>query len=379
MAAKLLLFFLVLLTPSWSDSGQQSFSSSRPALPDPKRPKNIVLMIGDGMGLSQVTAALYSNKNQLALEKFPVVGFHKAYASNDLVTDSAAGATAFSCGTKTYRGAIGVDVDSIPCRTILEEAEENGLATGMIVTSTVVHATPAAFIAHQPLRLFYEEIAADMLNTEVDFLIGGGREYFNQREVDNRDLILEFKAKDYEVFDFSQMPLQDIAINPKKNFIYFTAEKQPNPVSAGRDYLSYASRLGTQFLEKHSEKGFFLMIEGSQIDWGGHSNDADWTIKETLDFDRAISEVFNFARRRGDTLVIVTADHETGGMAVNPGSTFDNLVVSYTTNNHTGTLVPVYAYGPGAELFSGIYENTEIHKKMRQLLGFSSPSATAKF
>ncbi len=379
MAAKLLLFFLILLTPPWSGVSFQTSVASQPAPTNPKRPKNIIFMIGDGMGLSQVTAALYSNKNQLSLEKFPVIGFHKAYASNDLVTDSAAGATAFACGIKTYRGAIGVDRDTLPCKTIMEEAEENGLATGMVVTSSIVHATPASFVAHQPLRLFYEEIAADLAKQDIDFLVGGGREYFNKRENDNRNLLEEMKQKDYEIFDYSKGPLTEVLYNPRKKFVYFTAEKQPNPVSAGRDYLSFASRMAAYYLEKHSDKGFFLMIEGSQIDWGGHSNDADWTIQETLDFDRAVGEIFNYARRRGDTLIIVTADHETGGMSVNSGSTLDNLVVSFTTNNHTGTLVPVYAYGPGAELFSGIYENTEIHKKMRQLLGFTAPAATAKF
>ncbi|MCB0644593.1 MAG: alkaline phosphatase, partial [Phaeodactylibacter sp.] len=122
-------------------------------------------MIGDGMGLTQITAGMYSNGNMLNLEQFPVIGLHKSYSKDNLITDSAAGATAFASGIKTYNGAIGVDSDTMPAKTILEEAEEHGLSTGLVATSTIVHATPASFIAHQKLRKMYEEIAADFLNT----------------------------------------------------------------------------------------------------------------------------------------------------------------------------------------------------------------------
>lgn len=341
------------------------------------RARNVILMIGDGMGLSQISAAFYANKNKLALEEFPVIGFHKPYAFDDLITDSAAGATAFACGQKTYRFAIGMNADSLPCKTILEEAEERDLATGLIATSTIVHATPAAFIAHQKFRVMYEEIAEDFLKTEIDFVVGGGERYFNNREKDNRDLRAELLDKGYEVSDYSQIPLSEIVVNPQRNFFYFTADKHPLSVSVGRDYLSYASRMGPLFLEKHSNnKGFFLMIEGSQIDWAGHSNDGEWAVKEILDFDRAVSQVLNYARRRGNTLVIVTADHETGGMAIDKGSTAEDLILNFTTNMHTGTMVPVFAYGPGAEMFSGIYENTAIHEKIRKILGFDDPVTT---
>lgn len=343
------------------------------------RAKNVILMIGDGMGLSQISAALYANNTKLTLEEFPVVGFQKPYAFDDLITDSAAGATAFSCGEKTYRFAVGMNADSLPCKTLLEEAEERELATGLVATSTIVHATPAAFIAHQKFRVMYEEIAEDFLNTEVDFVVGGGKRYFNHRENDDRDLVAELLKKNYEVKDFTQAPLSEIVINPQKNFFYFTADKHPLSVSVGRDYLSYASRIGPLFLEKHSDKGFFLMIEGSQIDWAGHSNDGEWVIKEVLDFDRAISQVLSYARRRGNTLVVVTADHETGGMAIDNGSTFDELIFNFTTNMHTGTLVPVFAYGPGAEMFSGIYENTAIYHKIRKILGFDGSTTTVQY
>jgi alkaline phosphatase len=340
------------------------------------RPENVVLMIGDGMGLSYISAAMYASKDPLAMLRFPVVGFHKTYASDDLITDSASGATAFSCGVKTYRFAIGMDKDSLPCKTLLEEAEERGLATGLIATATIVHATPAAFIAHQKNRVMYEEIAADFLNTEVDLIIGGGKRYFDNRESDNRNLIEEWRKKDYHISDYKTEPLKGLVPDPSSNFVYFTGDKHPVSASLGRDYLPYSSRLAMPFLDNRSRKGFFLVIEGSQIDWAGHSNDSDWAIAEMLDFDRAVGEVFNWARRRGNTLVIVTADHETGGLAVDKGSTFEQQRYSFTTNMHTGTMVPVLAYGPGAELFSGIYENTAIYDRIRLAMGFTETSLT---
>lgn len=350
----------------------QNTTLSYKEIPFTEQPKNVVLMIGDGMGLSQISAALYANRNRLNLEYFPVIGFHKSYAYDDLVTDSAAGATAFACGVKTYNSAIGMTRDTLPCPSILEEAEARGLATGLIATATIVHATPAAFIAHEVRRVEYEDIAEDMLDVDVDLLIGGGKRYFDRRESDSRDLIRAFKEKGYEVYSYMDREINQLPFNTNQNLIYFTADKHPVPVAAGRDYLSYAARLSPFFLEKRSEQGFFLVIEGSQIDWMCHSNDANGAIKETLDFDRAVGEVLNYAREKGNTLVIVTADHETGGMAINPGSKMGNIKGAFTTNGHTASMIPVFAFGPGSDLFSGIYENTAIYHKMRQALGFEA-------
>lgn len=335
-----------------------------------KKPLNVVLMIGDGMGLAQITAGMYGNKNKTALEQFPVIGFHKSYSKDNLITDSAAGATAFACGIKTFNGAIGVDFDTIPQKTILEECESRGLATGLIATSTIVHATPAAFIAHQPSREMYEEIAADFLKTDIDLFIGGGKHYFDNRETDNRNLYKELQAKGYYVNDYFNIDFNEVRPEFGNNFAYFTANKQPLPASSGRDYLPVASKLAVQFLKQRSNKGFFLMIEGSQIDWGGHANDGQMIVDEFIDFDKAIQKVIDFAKRDGNTLVIITADHETGGFSINEGSTMENMKFEFTTNGHTASLVPVFAFGPNAEAFSGIYENTEIFNKMLKILGF---------
>ncbi len=227
-------------------------------IPETFKPaKNVILMIGDGMGITQITAGLYSNDNTLNLEKFPVIGLHKSYASNNLITDSAAGATAFSCGEKTYNGAIGVGPDSLALPTILEEAEEKGLASGLVATSTIVHATPASFIAHQVSRKMYPEIAADFLHTEIDLLIGGGLKYFTQRD-DERNLVTELGQKGYNTGTYFDQELSEMPVDITRNFAYWTSNNDPLPVNSGRDYLVPASDLAPRFLDQHNEqKGFF--------------------------------------------------------------------------------------------------------------------------
>ena len=331
--------------------------------------KNIILLIGDGMGITQISAGLYSNNNSLNLERFKHVGLHKAYASNDLITDSAAGATAFACGVKTYNGAIGVTADTVAAQTILEEAESKGKATGMIATSTIVHATPASFIAHQASRQFYDWIAEDFLDTEIDYFVGGGLKYFSNRD-DDKNLVKDLERKGYTVKSFYDTEFNSVDLFGINRYAYFTANDQPLSYEQGRKYLVPATKQAINFLKPKSKEGFFLMIEGSQIDWGGHSNRSDYIIKEMIDFDRAIGAALNFAERNKETLVIVTADHECGGYAIQQGSKMGEIKGAFTSDYHTGDLIPVFAYGPGAEQFGGIYENTEIYHKMRKAFGY---------
>jgi alkaline phosphatase len=328
-------------------------------------------MIGDGMGLTQITAGMYTQNAPIQLESFPVVGLHKSYAEDNLVTDSAAGATAFASGIKTYNGAVGVDVDTAAKVTILELAEKQGLATGLLSTSSITHATPASFIAHVAKRAYMEDIATYFLETEIDFFMGGGKAYFDQREKDDRNLYQELQTKGYQVSSYFDEDFDNLSIKKNSNFAYFTANKEPLPKAQGRDYLPYATRTAARFLnQKGGDNGFFLMVEGSQIDWGGHANNLDYVLSEFRDFDEAIKEALDFARRDGETLVIVTADHETGGLAINPGSTRDSLVAAFTSTYHTAAMIPVFAYGPGAEAFHGIYENTAIFDKMKKAFNF---------
>lgn len=332
--------------------------------------KNVILMIGDGMGLGQITAGMYANENHLNLEKFPVVGLQKTYSYDNLITDSAASATAIACGVKTYNGAIGINKDTVPVQSILEEAEIKGLKTGLIATSIIVHATPAAFIAHQPMRSMYEQIATDFLETDIDLFIGGGYKYFNAQRTNEKSLLPKLAQKGFTISGLANEDLEEMNLSSVKKLAYFTANDSPIPEATGRDYLPQASIIGANFLNRNKKQGFFLMIEASQIDWGGHANDTKYIISEVKDFDKAIGKVLEFAKKDKETLVIVTADHETGGFAINPLSTMDSIRGAFTNSYHTGTMVPVFAYGPGSELFSGIYENTAIYHKMRQALGF---------
>lgn len=350
-------FFCTLLTAAEAQGG---------------KPKNIIFMIGDGMGLGQITGGMYANGNKLNLERMPVIGLVKTQSYDNLITDSASGATAYSCGVKTYNGAIGVDKDTQSVETILEELHKNGYATGMVVTCGITHATPASFIAHQKSRNMHEEIAADFLQTPIDCWIGGDMKYFARRDSDDRNLVSELEQSGYLVKSYFDTELSDLNVTKAKRFVYFTADKDPLPAANGRDYLLPATSLTLQFLDAKAsgqDHGFFLMIEGSQIDWGGHANNTDYIITEMLDFDRAIGRVLDFAEQDGETLLIITADHETGGFAIQEGSTMDKLVGGFTTVDHTASMVPLFAYGPGAATFAGIYENTAVYHKLRQLLG----------
>jgi alkaline phosphatase len=328
-----------------------------------EKPKNIIFLIGDGMGISQIFAGLTANQGKLFLENCKYIGFSKTQSLDNYITDSAAGGTALSCGVKTYNGAIGVDADTIPVKTILEDAEEKGLATGLVSTSAITHATPASYIAHQPNRGMYEEIAADFLKTDIDVFIGGGIGHFVGRK-DGRNLITELREKGYTV----ESDLAKIKKVKEGKLAGLTAQIH-NPRMAERGNMLPASTQTAINILSKNDKGFFLMVEGSQIDWGGHASSTIYVVEDMLDFDQTIGNAIKFAAKDGETLVVVTADHETGGMAITGGDMNTGMVKgSFPTGDHTGVMVPVFSYGPGAEQFTGIMDNTEIHTKMKKLL-----------
>jgi len=322
-------------------------------------------MIGDGMGVSQIYAAYTANRGSLNLTRATFVGFSKTYSSNEYITDSGAGGTAISIGEKTNNYSVGVDSQGFPKQTILERAEEYGLATGLVVTSPVTHATPASFIAHQISRNENLLIANDFIDSDIDIFIGGGRSYFenHDRAVTISD---ELRKRGYTIV----YSLDDIKTSDPNNIGCLVADTNLPKVLDGRgNYLSRATQIALSRLSKN-QNGFFIMIEGSQIDWGGHNNDIDYVVSEMIDFDEAIGEAFRFADENQGTLVIVTADHETGGLSIVDGDIATGQIkVHFSTTDHTAVMVPVFAYGEGAEEFAGIYENTEIFTKMIKLLG----------
>ncbi len=369
-----LVWIFILILPCAGVSQPKTKKEKKPVSAElntpSRRAKNVILLIGDGMGLTQISAGLYNNHNTLNLERFPFTGLQKTHAADDLITDSGSAATAFACGVKTKVGAIGVGKDNKPVRSLLEEAEEKGLATGIVVTSSLVDPVPSAFVAHVPSRDQKEDIARSYLNLDIDFLVGGGKNYFTRRQSDDRDLAKELQDKGYVVSDYSESDIPKVTLDLKKNFAFFTADEDPGKAQENRKYFLPASRLGAVFLKNHNDRGFFMMVGASQINQGAQANDASYMVSEFLEFDRVIGSLLEFAAEDGETLIIVTADQETGGFAINPGSRLDNLMTEFNTDTNTAIMIPVFAYGPGAELFSGVYDNTEINRRIKKALGW---------
>jgi len=327
--------------------------------------KNIIFLIGDGMGVAQVFSGVTANHGALNMTQMPFTGFSQTQSADDYVTDSAAGGTALSTGQRTYNGALAVDVDTLPIPTILEISEKHGYATGLVSSSSITHATPASFIAHQPHRDMTEEIAADFLNVDIDVFIGGGRKFFAERK-DSRNLINELKEKDYQVF----YSLEEATNINSGKLAILTAENHNEAYPARGEMLPEATEKAIQILQ-NNKKGFFLMVEGSMIDWGGHDNNTAFVVQETLDFDKAVAKALAFASSNKETLVVITADHETGGMALEGGNISKGQVTAgYTTGGHSAVMVPVFAYGAGAEKFTGVYKNTDVFKKMMEAFDF---------
>jgi alkaline phosphatase len=342
-------------------------------------PKNVILLIGDGTGLSQVSSAFYFKDTAPNYGRFKHIGLIKTSSSRQDITDSAAGATAFASGVKTYNGAIGVADDSTAVATIVEIVSPLNIKTGVISTSSITHATPAAFFAHALSRGFLEEIAADMVMSDIDFIAGGGIENFNKRK-DGKNLLADLANKNFKIDTTSLGSIADIQAQSK--VAYLLAGNHLPPTAKGRgDFLPNATDLGIQFLNKNNSN-FFLMVEGSQVDWGGHENNSDYLVSELIDFDNAIGKALDFAIRDGNTLVIVTADHETGGFTLasttkkRPNGTtysdYNEITGTFSTGGHSATLIPVFAYGPGAEEFSGVYENNEIFHKILKVTNWKT-------
>ncbi len=354
-----LLIVLAVLFSQCSPSASNAEKETTPPV------KNVILMIGDGMGVSQVYAGLTANKGSLHLEQSEFVGFSKTYSANSYITDSAAGGTAIACGTKTKNGAIGVDTTGTPVKSILEHAAENGLSTGVVASCAITHATPASFVAHQLRRGMQEEIAVDFLNSDVTLFIGGGRKYFDARS-DGENLLDKLEEKGFQV----ALNMDDVKKVTTGKLAGLVAEEHPEGYPERGEFLPESTQTALNLL-KSNDKGFFLIVEGSQIDWAGHANDKDASINEMLDFDRTIKIAFDYADQNPNTLVIITADHETGGMALTGGDMAAGEVEAiYATKGHTSVMVPVFAYGAGASEFAGIYQNIDITSKILNLYGF---------
>jgi alkaline phosphatase len=341
--------------------------------PSVSKPRQIIFLIGDGMGLSAVSSGFYYRDSLSTFLRFNHIGLIKTSSATHKITDSAAGGTAMATGTKTFNGAIGVDTLNAPLENITEWVSRLGWSTGVIATSTITHATPASFYAHVENRGQEEGIALQLLDSEIDFFAGGGIRLFSERS-DGQDLIAVAAEKGFSIDTTTLPDISGLKAEQKYGFL-LAKEGLPYAVNGRGGFLPDAVALALEQLSRQPG-GYFLMVESSQIDWAGHENDAAILIGEMLDFENVIDLVLDYAEKDGSTLVLVTADHETGGFTLSGelnGETgyedYDRLAPSFSTHGHSATLIPVFAFGPGAEEFTGIYENTELFHKMATLAG----------
>lgn len=364
----------------------------------PRRPAKVILFVGDGMGLAQREAARvagFGPSGRLAMDQLDQISLITTYSASALTTDSAAGATAWSTGHKTSNKFLAVGPDSASLKTILEHARDAGYGTGLVTSTTLTHATPAAFAAHVSDRGAEAQIAEMMLATHPQVMLGGGRAFWKHRSQagsqrqDERDLIAEARAAGYEVVQNAaelvrldlRQPLQVLGLFADGH-LPFRYDRQDEEVPE----LAAMTRAAIEVLD-HNERGFFLMVEGGRIDHACHDNDANRAVWEAIAFDQAVAEGIQYARRRNDTLVIVVADHETGGMSVGTacysgfpriplqgtfpehGLRLDSLLcIGWTTKGHSAIPVIAGALGPGSQHFRGIKENTDLFPIMMETL-----------
>lgn len=322
--------------------------------PQSNEVRNIIFLIGDGMGLEQVSCAWVLNHGKLNLDNMSHIGLSRTYATDELITDSGAGGTALAAGVKTAYSHVGTAADTTDLYSILVDAAKLGKKTGTVVTCHFADATPCDFCCHNEYRYNQDDLIADYVTCGVDYLAGGGLDWFTVKRKDGRDITKEMAAAGYTVAlteeELMQAELPVIGILSPDNL----------PVAQERGDLF--RRMVAQGLKELSanENGFVMMIEGSCIDDWLHGNDIEKAMEELLDFDRTLGDVLEFAAKDGHTLVVVTADHSTGCLTLQDGNLEKGEIgVFFASESHNGIAVPVYAWGPGSEKFTGIRENAE--------------------
>ena len=363
--------------------------------------KNVIYLIGDGMGFGAVSSLLLTEEEPTGFEmSSPVIGLSETCSANNYVTDSAAGGTALATGTRTNNGYAGAGPDGEQLTSVLRKAQTYGMKTGIVVNTTLTEATPAAFYAGVTSRKFVYDIAKQFTESEVDLAIGGGLDHFIGRP-DSLDLTATLIEKGYDVYlnwesvletesdkFVGILPLYDLHRREENNGTASAAEGQEVCLAAQmaalnedttREHLSeptvYLEKATTKALEvlsRDNKDGFFLMIESAIIDGYGHNNDGEGMIVEMQEFNCTLRKMIEYVNQHPETLLVVTADHETGGTGVyyngNTPANEGPLRLKFSTSGHTGTVVPIFAYGAGAENFAGVMKNTDIPKKIDALI-----------
>jgi len=336
--------------------------SELPTVGQGQAPRNIILMIGDGMGLSHVSTAWVANRGKLNLDACPYIGLSRTYCSDTLITDSGAGGTALATGQKTKKTHVGTDDEGNAIPSLITYAQDCGMKTGISVVCRLCDATPADFCCHIDNRDLYDTINAGYLYCKADYIAGGGMHFFTHRE-DGRNIFEEMGGRGYhlaqtedELFQQAELPIFALLADSEYVAAPMRGELFQRQTMQAVGLLS-------------GEAGFFLMVEGSCIDDWSHANDLERVVEETLDFDRTVGEVLRWAVADGQTLVVVIADHETGALNLLGGNKDKGTVeCAFVNQSHADILVPIYAYGPGAECFTGIMENAEVGQRLIKLL-----------
>ncbi|SDJ19976.1 alkaline phosphatase [Alteribacillus bidgolensis] len=424
--------------PDWAGKGKPEWAGP----PQQEEVENIIYMIPDGFNADYATNYRWY-KGEDAVWDEHLKGMFKTKSSDSRVTDSAAAGTAMATGEKTNNGTVGLDAEGNEVESILEASEDEGKSSGLVATSTITHATPAVFSSHVESRDNQTEIAKQMLDNDVDVMLGGGKDFFLPEseggKQEKKNLIQQAEEAGYQSVETHEELLEadDVNVEEGEKLLGLFADGPLSP-ELERDQteepsLSEMTTSAINTLDQ-DEDGFFLMVEGSQIDWAGHANDPAWAMTDTKAFEKAVEEAIEFAEEDGNTLVVVAGDHETGGMTVGANGEYDvqadqlkgveatgdymaeqldeertnvkevvenytsfelteeevqtiqeadnaanaiNSVISdraligWTSSGHTGVDIPVYAYGPQSDSFNGFLDNTDLPKIMADVMNIT--------
>ena len=326
--------------------------------------KNIIFLIGDGMGLASVSMMqLENNYEPTIFDSADNIALQKTYSLDNRVTDSAASGTALATGFKTNNTMLGQLPDGTNPESLMELAADKGKATGLVVTTYLQHATPGAFYAHVPSRHEYATISEQLLASDIDIAIGGGMAFFKERYNNHKKATKAITESGFTLVESLDADMSG------ERILALLADKE---IENRTGYLARATTAAIEHLD-NNDNGFVLMVEGSLIDGMGHGNDAKGQQGEMRDFMEAIEVAVAYAREHTDTLVVVTADHETGGLAIISGNADFNLSeqgveYKWATGGHSGVMVPIYLYGTGAELINGVMENADLGKRLKELI-----------
>ncbi len=359
----------------------------------PQHPHNVIYLIGDGMGFGAVSSLLLSEEEETGFEMAPVIGLNETQSANNYVTDSPAGGTALATGMRTCNGFLGVGPDSVQLVSVLKKAQQMGKKTGIVVNTTLTEATPGAFYAGVTSRSMSYKIAEQFTQSGVDVAVGAGLSAFINRP-DSVDLTAVLIDKGYDVYlDWKSvlntdsekfvgiLEIGDVHRRNKSSnrsagaadgaevclaakLAAEASDGDTTRFSQPEEYLEKATIKAIEQLSKNAPNGFFLMIESAIIDGYGHNNDSEGMIEEMQEFNRTLKTLVAYVNEHPNTLLVVTADHETGGTGVAyksyPVNEPQGLKLNFSTKGHTGTVVPIFAYGAGAQEFAGIFQNREL-------------------